>query len=151
MTLLHATTISVNNHALLILGESSVGKSGLALQLLDRGALLVSDDQTEISSDGEYLLASPPESIAGLMEVRGVGIVPFPHKSKVPVAAAITLVDQADEPRLPEPETIDVCGAAVPHLQLDAGSHILPEKVLLVMERVCGQNDLLNQKGTWGI
>jgi len=97
------------------------------------------------------LLASPPDSIAGLMEVRGVGIVPFPYKSKVPVVAAITLVDRGDEPRLPEPESIEIYGIDVPHLKLDAKSHILAEKVLLVMERVCGHNSLLKEKGTWGI
>ncbi len=60
---------------MLITGPSGSGKSDLALRLLDRGFTLVSDDQTIVKRDGNRLLASAPPTIAGKLEIRGIGIV----------------------------------------------------------------------------
>ena len=64
---------------MLITGPSGSGKSDLALRLLDRGFTLVSDDQTIVRRDGDRLIASAPPTIAGKLEIRGIGIVEMEH------------------------------------------------------------------------
>src|SRR5207237_6122820 len=71
----HASTVALDGRAVLITGPSGSGKSDLALRLLDRGFTLVSDDQTIVRKDGDRLLASAPPTIAGKLEIRGIGII----------------------------------------------------------------------------
>jgi serine kinase of HPr protein (carbohydrate metabolism regulator) len=102
----------------LIAGPSGSGKSDLALRLIDRGAVLVSDDYTELTPAGGRLLASPPERIAGKIEMRGVGILEREWVSGVPVCLVVDLSRAAE--RLPQAET-GVCGGiALPSLGLSA-------------------------------
>src|SRR3546814_8060220 len=89
--LFHATAVmlpdaQLGDWAVLLRGPSGVGKSDLALRLIDRGAVLVSDDQTLLSVAGGRLVAAPPAAIAGRLEARGLGIVDLPHRVGVPVA-----------------------------------------------------------------
>ncbi|MGO4863291.1 HPr kinase/phosphorylase, partial [Campylobacter jejuni] len=70
----------------LIAGPSGSGKSDLALRLIDRGAVLVSDDYTLLHVEGGELHATAPVTIAGRIEVRGIGIVDRPTLARVPVA-----------------------------------------------------------------
>lgn len=109
----HATTVAIGGHAVLIEGPSGSGKSDLALRLIDRGAVLVSDDYTDLAVIDGTLVASAPATIAGRMEVRGIGIVPVAHLPSAPVAMLVSLADR--EPRLPDPATCDVLGMAMPH------------------------------------
>ena len=74
-----------DGRAVMIVGPSGSGKSDLALRLLDRGFRLVSDDQTIVRRDGGRLLASAPPSIAGKLEIRGIGIVDMEHDENVPL------------------------------------------------------------------
>ena len=67
--------MAIDGRAVLIAGPSGAGKSDLALRLIDRGFTLVSDDQTIVKRDGDRLLASAPPTIAGKLEIRGIGIV----------------------------------------------------------------------------
>jgi hypothetical protein len=84
----------------LLIGRSGAGKSDLLLRLIGRGAVLVSDDRTELSvRDGKFL-ASAPLIIAGLTEIRGVGIVELPHARRVSVALVVDLSAQGE--RLPK-------------------------------------------------
>ncbi len=88
---------------ILLLGASGTGKSDLALRLLERGAELVADDRTDLFVERARLWARAPRAIAGLMEVRGVGIVKFPHAAKVRVALVVRLGVHID--RIPERQT----------------------------------------------
>jgi serine kinase of HPr protein (carbohydrate metabolism regulator) len=72
---IHATCVAIGGQGVLIMGPSGIGKSDLALRLIDRGATLVSDDYTEIELVEGALTGRPPATIAGKIEVRGVGIV----------------------------------------------------------------------------
>jgi len=107
MPTIHASVVLVGARALLIRGASGAGKSRLALALLqaaDRGeeifARLVADDRVDLEARNGLLLCRPPESLAGLLEVRGLGILRFPHE---PVAAAGLIADLGTEPpRLPD-------------------------------------------------
>ncbi len=85
----------------LILGPSGAGKSDLALRLIGLGALLVSDDRTDLAVERARLVARPPKTIAGLLEVRGVGIVTLPYARRSVISLVIELARPV--PRLPEP------------------------------------------------
>ena len=93
--LVHATTLDIAGLGVLILGASGVGKSDLALRLIADGALLVADDQTLVEARGDELWATAPATIAGLIEARGVGIVPTGIKKDIPV---LEYSDAAGEP-----------------------------------------------------
>src|SRR5687768_12453001 len=72
---IHASCVVIGNSAVLLHGASGSGKSDLALRLIDRGAALVSDDYTLLKRVGDRLVASAPPTIAGRIEVRGIGVV----------------------------------------------------------------------------
>lgn len=85
----------------LLLGDSGSYKSDLALRLIAMGAVLVSDDRCEILFDGATLRARPPRTIAGLVEIRGVGIVLLPFVPEARVVLAVRALRDHPE-RLPE-------------------------------------------------
>src|SRR6478672_11358165 len=91
---LHASTVASEGRAVLISGPSGSGKSDLALRLIDRGYTLVSDDQTIVRRDGDLLIASAPPTIAGKLEIRGVGIVEMEAASDVPIALYVELTSE---------------------------------------------------------
>jgi len=96
---IHATCVAIDGHAVLIEGASGTGKSDLALRLIDRGATLVSDDYTCLVRRKGSLIARPPATLAGRMEVRGIGILAMPHVTDVPVALLVAIT--AAPPRMP--------------------------------------------------
>ncbi|MGE5546886.1 MAG: HPr kinase/phosphorylase [Solirubrobacterales bacterium] len=133
MQLVHATSVEIDGRAVLIRGASGSGKSDLALRLIDGGATLVADDQTELVAENGRLFASVPATIAGLLEVRGLGLVRVPHCNRVPVALVVDLVGAGDVDRLPEPKATAFLGVAVPMLRLHAFEASCPAKVRLAM------------------
>lgn len=96
---IHASCVAIDGVAVLIEGQSGTGKSDLALRLIDRGAILVSDDYTMLVRQDGSLLARPPANLAGKMEVRGIGIVEMPHVADVPVGLIVAIVGAP--PRMP--------------------------------------------------
>ena len=88
---IHASCVAIGQSGVLLLGKSGSGKSDLALRLIDEGAVLVADDRTILSLEKGALYARTPASIAGLMEVRGLGIIRFPIRAKVRIALAVQL------------------------------------------------------------
>ncbi len=128
-TTIHATCVAIDGRAVLLTGKSGSGKSDLALRLIDRGATLVSDDGTLLEARNGRAYAGAPESIAGRMEVRGLGIIPLPALADVPVALCIVL-DAAME-RMPE-EILPlrpIEGIDIPVLALDPFENSAPVKV----------------------
>jgi serine kinase of HPr protein (carbohydrate metabolism regulator) len=128
----HASTVSIGGRAVLISGRPGSGKSDLALRLIDRGAVLVSDDYTIVSRSGKRLLASAPETIRGRIEVRGLGLVDVPHESSVPVALVVDIDEPV--PRMPEPgQTRIIANIAVPLFAVaphEASAPIKVEQIL---------------------
>ena len=112
---LHATTVAIDGLAVMIEGASGSGKSDLALRLIDRGATLVSDDQTLVVRSGKGLLARAPTTIAGQIEVRGIGILAMPHVDDVPVGLLVR-VDGAIE-RMPDRRVRKIAGIAASYLE----------------------------------
>jgi serine kinase of HPr protein (carbohydrate metabolism regulator) len=124
----HTSCVAIDGRAVLIGGRSGRGKSDLALRLIDRGAALVSDDYTLVKRVTGRLLAAAPPTIAGKMEVRGVGILDFPSVRDVPVALFVDLEREVE--RLPEtPETRTIAGVAIPVLGISALEPSAPIKV----------------------
>jgi serine kinase of HPr protein (carbohydrate metabolism regulator) len=94
MTLLAASGVAVGGRGLLIQGPPGSGKSSLALALIDRGAVLIGDDGVELETRNGRLWAGPPPNIAGLLEVRNVGLVTLATTS-APIALLIALNPEA--------------------------------------------------------
>jgi serine kinase of HPr protein (carbohydrate metabolism regulator) len=121
---IHATCCALDGPAgpagVLLLGPPGSGKSDLALRLVDAGFLLVADDRVDIDGSGAAPVASPPAPLAGLIEVRGIGIIRLArHLPRAPLALAATLTHAAGQERLPETMTTALAGHAVPTIPLD--------------------------------
>ena len=98
--LIHATAVDVHGAGVLILGASGAGKSDLALRLIQDGALLVSDDQVDVTVLTDGLRAACAPNISGLVEARGVGLLKAPTIASTRLRLAVELV--TDEPeRMP--------------------------------------------------
>ena len=117
---MHATTVAVSQAgrwgALVITGRSGAGKSELALQLMAQGAELVADDQTILTTgpDGA-LLADVPDALRGMIEMRGMGLLPVPYRAPVRVCACLDL-DRRESERLPQPRARRLLDCDVPVL-----------------------------------
>jgi HPr kinase/phosphorylase len=94
----HGSCVARDGAGVLLLGPSGAGKSDLALRLLGRGFVLVADDQVDVI-DG---FAQAPGALAGMLEVRGIGIVRLPYLSDIKLYVVIELTEQSE--RLPDPE-----------------------------------------------
>ena len=125
----------MEGRAVLISGPSGSGKSDLALRLLDRGFILVSDDRTIMRKEGNKLLASAPDTIKGKLEIRGIGIVDVETVSDVPVALVVEITGEIL--RMPDDsrERI-ILGLPIPMINLDALTASAPSKVALALDRL---------------
>jgi len=118
--LVHATAVAIEGNSVLLRGPPGAGKSDLALRLIDGGAQLVADDQAELQRAAERILVRSPTAIAGLLEVRGIGIVRVGALAEAPLALLVDLVSPEEVERLPEPRLEEVLGLAIPLITLAA-------------------------------
>ncbi|MDP3676437.1 MAG: serine kinase [Novosphingobium sp.] len=124
--------MAVGGRGLLIEGPPGVGKSSLAVALIDRGAVLVGDDGVLLVLRGERVHASPAPGIAGKLEVRNVGLLDFPILSDVPVALVLRLDPAA--PRFREtPEWLERAGVQLPAIDLWPDSPVLALRAELAL------------------
>ena len=140
MSQLHANCVRIGAHAVLLRGPSGSGKSGLSLRLIDAGGFLVSDDRTDLVARDGRLIASAPEPIAGLCEVRGIGIVRgLPQK---PEGDVRVLIDLSCAPtqveRMPEPEHEEFCGIEIPRWTLCASDLAIEAKIGVALALATG-------------
>ena len=132
---LHASTVASDGRAVLITGPSGSGKSDLALRLLDRGFTLVSDDQTIVKREGDRLIASAPPTIAGKLEIRGIGIVEVDRVENMPIGLIVELT--SDIQRLPDDSRErPILGISLPLITIDALTASAPSKVALALDRM---------------
>lgn len=129
-----ATGIAIGDQAILIEGPPGAGKSSLALALIDRGAVLIGDDGVSLEARGGRLYASPPPNIAGLLEVRNLGLLTFPTQDDVPVAIVLRL-DPAAERFVECPEQVNLAGIDLPLVRLWPEGSSLARKAELALER----------------
>lgn len=125
METVHATCVAIDDgpfpggSGVLLRGPSGVGKSDLALRLIDEGARLVADDQVIVARQKRFLTAHPPAALAGLIEIRGIGPVRMPHQPGSRVALVADLGSRAAIERLPEPGCVELAGVEVHLISLD--------------------------------
>jgi serine kinase of HPr protein (carbohydrate metabolism regulator) len=132
---LHASTVAKDGRAVLISGPSGSGKSDLALRLLDRGFSLVSDDQTHVRREGDRLIASPPATIAGKLEIRGIGIVEMDNLTDIPVALLVELI--SDIQRMPDDSRErPILRVPLPLIGIDAMAASAASKVAVALDRM---------------
>ncbi|MGD9802459.1 MAG: HPr kinase/phosphorylase [Hyphomicrobiaceae bacterium] len=140
-SLVHATAVVLTGRGVLILGPSGAGKSDLALRMITTPLLhcsepvdvrLVSDDQVLIEREGDRLFASPPATIAGLLEVRGLGIVQVPFVPRAEIHLAIVLKSAEDIERLPvSGQTHPILGLNIPLIAIDGAKPGAPARLVL--------------------
>jgi len=116
--LVHATAVSIGGRAVLLRGPSGAGKSDLGLRLIDAGARLVADDQSELVRRGDTIVVRAPATIAGLIEVRGIGILRLEAVAEAPLALIADLVAPDALERLPERRSETLLRLSVPVIAL---------------------------------
>lgn len=128
-----ASCVSIGGAALLISGESGIGKSELALALIDRGARLVSDDHTALRREGSRIIASPAQNIGGLIEVRNLGLLPVEPGPDCPVGLLIEL-NRAAPRWIERSQNRMLLGVEIPEILLSPDSRVLPIKAEMALQ-----------------
>ena len=127
---LHGSAVAAAGRGCLITGAAGRGKSMLARSVLALGATLVADDRVAVTPAGETLVLSSPPTIAGLLEVRGVGLLRVPSAS-APLSFIVDL-DSAPTERLPHARTRALLGHRIP-LFAASGVEGLAATILLML------------------
>lgn len=133
--LVHATAAALYGagpeggwRAVLLMGPSGVGKSDLALRLLERGWRLTADDYLHAWASNRHLFVRAPAAISGRIEVRGVGLVDRAALTTVRAALVVRCVNTPPE-RLPEPVFERIAGVDLPLIELEALHPSAPARV----------------------
>jgi HPr kinase/phosphorylase len=139
---IHASAVLTGARAVLIRGPSGAGKSRLALGLIEAGrtgalrfARLVGDDRVHVQAGGGRLLVRPAESLAGLIEVRGLGILRLPYEPSAIVGLVVDLGAEAERSPDATERQVDIKGVNLPRLAVAAGQEALPAVLTLL---TCG-------------
>jgi len=111
---LHGSAVAYRDRGLLITGDAGAGKSALAVEMIALGAGLVADDWVVLERGRAVgLVMSVPAPIAGLMELRGIGLVRLPYTDPAPLTCILDL-DRAPVDRLPHPRKRRLLGVDCP-------------------------------------
>ena len=145
----HASAVLVGPRAVLIRGPSGSGKSQLALELIEiarTGSLpfarLVADDRVHLEAVHGRLLVRPPEALAGLIEVRGVGLARLAHEASAVAGLVVDLAAQ-DAQRLPDAasQKTEISGVELPRLAVASGAAALPAVLAYITHAMTIPND----------
>ncbi len=139
----HATSVALRGRdgrwrAALLRGPSGSGKSDLALRLISAGARLIGDDQTHVAKKRSLLFAEPPDALAGLIEVRGLGIRRLAKRQllgRAPLALLVDLVPPEKVERMPERQSEKLLDVALPVVALAPFEASAVAKLILAMEQ----------------
>ena len=128
----HATCVAFQDRAVLIKGAAGQGKSSLALRLMALGCTLVADDRVILAPAGGGVVAQAPDTLRGLIEARGVGILQAQYVGEARVTLVVDL-DQVEKERLPTRRHIAVLGCELP-LIWRAESAFFAEAILQLLK-----------------
>jgi serine kinase of HPr protein (carbohydrate metabolism regulator) len=136
----HATCVAIGGAGVLLRGPSGAGKSDLALRLIDGGSAdgprLVADDRVDLTLQGGRIWARPPDALRGLLEVRGIGIMPMKFTEEAPVALVCDLVAPPLVERLPEVRATPILEQDIPFIRLAPFEASAPAKIRLALRRL---------------
>ena len=140
MQRIHATCVVLDGVGVLIRGGSGSGKSDLALRLIEiQRARLVADDQVILRRHGDGLImASPPYELAGMIEVRGVGVVRYPFVERTLVSLVVDLQPVARLERMPEHELTEIMDCLLPLMRLDPTQPSATARLAAAIRLMCG-------------
>ncbi|MGE5566416.1 MAG: HPr kinase/phosphorylase [Parcubacteria group bacterium] len=134
-----ATRLGGRWRGALIEGPSGTGKSDLAIRMMVNGFRLVADDRTVVWTSGRRLYGKAPEALSGLLEARGVGIIPQPP---LEFCEIVLLVECRREPgaveRMPDSTPTDVMGVPLPRIELWPFEAAGPAKLRRALEHLGG-------------
>lgn len=139
MNKIHGTCVSIGQTGVLIRGPSGAGKSDLALRLMDRGAVLVADDYCDVEKRGDDIILRAPPTIAGQMEVRGLGIMRTAQFEHARLGLIVDLVDGDAIERLPEKTAEEFAGVQIAWMQVDPRQASADAKIRLVTMALAGE------------
>ena len=143
MPVIHASCVRFKNKGLLICGQSGQGKSDLCLRLMEQGAELIADDQTKLECIDNELIASCPENLQGLLEVRGIGIITTPFLPATKIHLKLSLQSKEKIDRMPESVNENIEGVQIPVLALNAFECSAILKIKTYMEILNGQRKVI--------
>ena len=132
MANIHASCVSWQDKGILILGQSGSGKSDLSLRLIQEyDALLVADDRVDLNVSHETIVASSPQPLVGMLEVRGIGILKPPHVDRTSLDIVVELVsDPKKVDRLPHEEYWGFGGIKLPLIRICAFENSATHKII---------------------
>ncbi len=133
MDTVHGTVVEIEGAGVLFRGPSGSGKSDLALRLIDGGATLVADDRVILARRDGQLLAAAPETIAGRLEVRGLGIAKVPSTGPSPLRLVVDMARPEEVERLPKAAETVILGVALPVMHLAPFEASAPAKLRLAL------------------
>jgi serine kinase of HPr protein (carbohydrate metabolism regulator) len=141
----HASAVRLGGDGVLVTGRSGSGKSALVLALIDgapESARLIADDRVVVAADGGRLIADAPAALAGLLEIRGQGIVRYPHAAPAAITLVVELRPPGECPRYPAPEEAEtiVAGVRLPRLILPEGAADGAVRVRAALRRLAAGN-----------
>jgi serine kinase of HPr protein (carbohydrate metabolism regulator) len=132
-TVLHATSVALAGRGLLIRGASGAGKSGLALEMMTRGARLIADDRTVVTREGDALWLDAPDTLRGMIEARGLGILHVRPAGRTRLAAVLDL-DTPETERLPPHRQTSVLGLETVLLHKSASAYFPAGLVIYLLQ-----------------
>mgnify|MGYP001411519323 CR=1 FL=1 len=135
--LLHSTCISFDKKGVLLQGPSGIGKSDLALRLIEMGGILVADDQVDLSARAGKLIANAPKPLLGKLEIRGLGIIEFPVIQNISVMILVDLIQKERVPRSPELEYLKILNVPIRRLFLSPFEVSCAIKIKTAVRRFC--------------
>lgn len=144
-TMFHGSVAQYKGFGILCLGTPGSGKSDLMLRLMNRGGMLVADDQVIFTSKttkeidkgySEQLFAQSPAEIQGKLEVRGLGILTFPYLPEALVSVVLNLVTREQVERLPLPKTKEILNISIPCFEFCPFDSSWEEKLTVILNKL---------------
>ena len=129
----YATAVAYHSFGILIRGPSGSGKSDLALRLIEDGANLISDDQVNIQAVKKQLYLSPPDNIAGLIEVRGFGVIKIKSVRDINLRLIVDLDPSSTTERTPIMKEESIKNIMVPVVSLKAFENSILARIKLII------------------
>ncbi len=121
----HATCVAWDGKGLLIHGDAGQGKSALGLELMGMGCMLVADDRVKLQKVGNDVVGRCPDTIHGLIEARGLGILNADTLDEAVIRLVVDL-NKTEQDRFPTRRTVTFCGVDLPLIYRIEASHFGP-------------------------